>query len=168
MVSHFKKRQEAKTMRDADYAADLAFLSITLAQVESRLHSLEQEPKGIGLYINVNQIEFKCFNEKGAFSTLSDKTLKFENQFTYLSSNISSAESDVNVSFAKIWNVIEKLSIMWKFNLSDKIKWVFFQAVPVSILLYGCITWTLTKHIDKTLDGSYTSVLYAILNKSWK
>ena len=32
----------------------------------------------------------------------------------------------------------------------------FFQAVVVSILLYGCTTWTLTKHIEKKLDGNYT------------
>ena len=32
----------------------------------------------------------------------------------------------------------------------------FFQAVVVSILLYGCTTWTLTKRMEKKLDGDYT------------
>ena len=36
----------------------------------------------------------------------------------------------------------------------------------VSILLYGCITWTLTKRLEKKLDGNYTRMLRAILNKS--
>ena len=40
----------------------------------------------------------------------------------------------------------------------------FFQAV-VSILLYGCTTWTLTKRMEKKLDGNYTRMLRAILNK---
>ena len=44
----------------------------------------------------------------------------------------------------------------------------FFQAVVVSILLYGCTTWTLTKHMEKKLDGNYTRMLQAILNMSWK
>ena len=39
----------------------------------------------------------------------------------------------------------------------------FFQVV--SILLYGCTTWTLTKRLEK-LDGNYTGMLQAILNKS--
>ena len=43
----------------------------------------------------------------------------------------------------------------------------FFQAAVVSILLYGCTTWTLTKRLKKKLDGSYTRMLRAILNKSW-
>ena len=43
----------------------------------------------------------------------------------------------------------------------------FFQAVVVSILLYVCTTWTLTKQLEKKLDGNYARMLRAILNKSW-
>ena len=43
----------------------------------------------------------------------------------------------------------------------------FFQAAVVSILLYGCTTWTLTKRLEK-LDGNYIRMLRAILNKSWR
>ena len=43
---------------------------------------------------------------------------------------------------------------------------VLLSAV-VSILLYGCTTWTLTKRLEKKLDGNYTRMLQAILNKSW-
>ena len=42
----------------------------------------------------------------------------------------------------------------------------FFQAAVVSILLYGCTTWTLTKHMEKKLDGNDTRMLQAIFNKS--
>ena len=44
----------------------------------------------------------------------------------------------------------------------------FFQAAVVLILLYGCTTWTLTKWLEKKLDGNYTRMLRAILNKSWR
>ena len=36
------------------------------------------------------------------------------------------------------------------------------------ILLYGCTTWTLTKRLEKKLDGNYTRMLRAILNNSWQ
>ena len=45
---------------------------------------------------------------------------------------------------------------------------VFFQAAVVSILLYGCTTLTLIKRMEKKLDGNYTGMLRAILNKSWR
>ena len=44
----------------------------------------------------------------------------------------------------------------------------FFQAAVAPILLYGCTTWTLTKRLEKKLDGNYTRMLRAILNKSWR
>ena len=53
-------------------------------------------------------------------------------------------------------------------NLTDKMKRSFFQAAITSILLYGCTTWTLTKRLEKKLDGNYTRMLRAILNNSWR
>ena len=56
---------------------------------------------------------------------------------------------------------------MWgSIDLTDKMKRSFFQAAVVSILLYGCTTWTLTKRMEKKLDGNCTRMLRATLNKS--
>ena len=44
----------------------------------------------------------------------------------------------------------------------------FFQAAVVSMLLYGSTTWTLTKRLEKKLDGNYKRMLRAILNKFWR
>ena len=68
----------------------------------------------------------------------------------------------------KAWTAIDRLSIIWKSDLTDKMKRSFFQAAVVSILLYGCTTWTLTKRLEKKVDGNYTRMLQAILNKSWR
>ena len=35
----------------------------------------------------------------------------------------------------------------------------FFQVIAASMLLYGCITRTLTKSIKKKLDGNYARIL---------
>ena len=67
----------------------------------------------------------------------------------------------------KAWTAIDRLLIIWKSDLTNKMKCSFFRAVAVSILMYGCITWTLTKRLKKKLDGNYTRMLWAILNKSW-
>ena len=66
------------------------------------------------------------------------------------------------------WKAIDWLSVTWKSDLTDKMKRSFFQTAAVSILLYGCTTWTLTKRMEKKLDGNYTRMMRAILNKSWK
>ena len=68
----------------------------------------------------------------------------------------------------KAWTANDRLSVMRKSNLTDKMKRSFFQAAVVSILLYGCTTWTLTERMEKKLHGNYTAILRAIMNKSWR
>ena len=40
--------------------------------------------------------------------------------------------------------------------------------IYIYIWVYGCTTWTLTKRLEKKLDGNFTRMLRAILNKSWR
>ena len=69
---------------------------------------------------------------------------------------------------AKAWTAIDRLSVIWKSELTDKMKCSFFQAAAMSILLYGWSTWALTIRMEKKLDSNYTRMLRAILNKSWR
>ena len=46
--------------------------------------------------------------------------------------------------------------------------YVFLQTVAMSVLLYGWTTWTLTKPIEKKLDGNYGQMIWVIFNNSWK
>ena len=101
-------------------------------------------------------------------STLDGTSLKLVDKFTYLGSSVSSNEKDIDIRLTKAWIAIDKLSAIWKSDLTDKMKRSFFQAAVVSIPLYGCTTWTLTKRLEKKLDGNYTRMLWAILNKSWR
>ena len=57
---------------------------------------------------------------------------------------------------------------IWKSDLTDKMKHSFFQEAVMLILLIGCTTWMLTKHMEKKLDGNHTRMLRAILNKFWR
>ena len=107
-----------------------------------------------------------CFNQTGDITTLEGTSQKLVDRFTNLGSSISSTDKDIDTRLTKAWTAIDKLSIIWKSDLTDKMKRSFFQAAVVSILLYGCTTWTLTKRLEKKLDGNYTRMLRAILNKS--
>ena len=45
----------------------------------------------------------------------------------YFGSSVSSTESDINMYLAKAWTAIKRLLIIWKSDLSDKIKHNFFE-----------------------------------------
>ena len=136
-------------------------------QAETPLHSLEQARAGIGLNVNAHKTEYMCFNQTGDISKLDGSSLKLVDRFTYLGSSVWSTEKDIDTRLTKAWIAIDKLSIIWKSGLTDKMKRSFFQAAVVSILLYGCTTWTLTKRLEKELASNYIRMQRAILNKSW-
>ena len=69
-----------------------------------------------------------CFNKIGDISTLNSVLLKLVDKFTYQGSSVSSTENDMNMRLAKAWTAIGRLSVMWKSDLSDKIKRSFFQS----------------------------------------
>ena len=107
-------------------------------------------------------------NQTGDSSTLNGSTLKLVDKFTFLGSSVSSTKTDINTWLVKAWTAIDWLSVVWKSDLTDKMKRSFFQEVVVLILLYGCTMWMLTKHMEKKLDSNYTRMLRAMLNKSWR
>ena len=103
------------------------------------------------------------FNRRVSIPTLKGGPLKLVDKVTYLGSNLSSTENDINTRLAR--TTIDRI---WKSDLTDKIKSSFCQAVVMPILLYGCTTWTVSKRMNKKVDGNYTRILRAVMNKSWR
>ena len=47
-------------------------------------------------------------------------------------------------------------------------KIMLFQTLVLSILLYGAETWTLTKTLQRKLDGVFTRMLRKTLGLTWE
>ena len=142
------RRYPTRMIMDADYADNIALVANTPAQAQFLLHSLEWAAGGISLHVNADKTEFMYFNQRGNISTLNGRSLKLVDKVTYLGTNVN------------------RLSVIWKSDLSDEIKHSFSQVAFILILLFGCTTWTLTKHMERKLDSNCTRMLRAVLNKS--
>ncbi len=84
---------------------------------------MERAAVGIGLYVNALKTEYVCFNQTGEIFTL-----KLVDKFAYLGSSVASTEKDIDTRLTKAWAAINRLSIIWKSDLTDKMKRSFFQA----------------------------------------
>ena len=73
------------------------------------------------------QTEYMCFNKRSDISTLYCSSLKLVDKFTYFGSSVSSTEKDVNTRLAKAWTATDRLSVIWKSDLTNKIKRIFSQ-----------------------------------------
>ena len=116
------RRYPTQTITDVDYTDDIALLANTPAQAETLLHSLEQAAAGISLHVNADKREYMCFNQRGNISTLNGSSLKLVDKFTYLGSSVSSTETDIKLQLAKVWTTIDRLLVIWKSDLTNKIK----------------------------------------------
>ena len=65
--------------------------------------------------------------------------LKLVDKFTYIGSSVSSTEKDINTRLSKAWTDIDRLSVIWKLDLSDKLKRSFFSSsgrIHTSVWMY--------------------------------
>ena len=109
-----------------------------------------------------------CFNQTGNISTLGGSSQKILDKIAYRGSRVSSTERDIDTWLTKVWRAINRLSVIWKSDLTDKMKCSFFQAAIMSILIYGWVIWTLTKRMEKNLMVTTQECCAAILNRSWR
>ncbi len=77
---------------------------------------MERAVAGIGLHVNAHKTEYMCYNQTG---------------------DISLTEKDIDT-----WTAIDKLLIIWKSDLTDKMKISFFQAAVVVVHTYSSIDTT--------------------------
>ena len=66
-----------------------------------------------------------------------------------------SATQNVNMNMIPLWSAFERVTTTLK-------------SVAMSVLLYDCTTWNITKCLETKLDWNYSKRLPAIWNKSWK
>ena len=112
------RRYLAQTIMDAHYANDIALLASTPAQAETLLNSLEITYAGLGIHVNTHKMEYMYFNQRGDISILNGSSLKLIDKFTYLGNSVSSTETDINTWLAKAWTAIDRLSVIWKSDLT--------------------------------------------------
>ena len=164
------RRVPAVCVTDLDFADDIAVITEEISQAQEILTSLELEAENVGLACNTKKTEIQCFNQEEhiCLKAKNGKNIKEVSNFKYLGSWTESTIKDVKVRKALAWSAGQKLSKIWKSNLSRAIKVRLFLATVESVLLYGAETWTMTKALTREIDGSYTRMLRMALNVSWK
>ena len=154
------RRYSTRTNTNAGHADDIALLANTPTQAETLLHSLERTAD------NADKTEYMYVNQSGDIATPKGSPVKLVDNFTCLGSSVSSTKNDINTRLAKAWTAFDKLSVIWKSNLTDKIKCSFFQAAVVSILLYGRYKEKAWQQLHKNSVSCIEQVLEATPHKT--
>ena len=93
--------------------------------------------------------------------TLNNEDIKLANDFTYLGSKMASTESEVKRRLSVALSAFWKVERLWR-TTPIKLKINLIKGACLSILLYGCEGWTLTKTLEDKLN-SFTTSCYRII-----
>ena len=103
--------------------------------------------------------------------SLNGYLLEFVDMFCYLRSVVDSTggtEADIKARIGKARTVFAQLKKIWKSSIiSRKTKMRLFNALVMTVLLYGCQTWKTTKGTIKKLQTFVNKCLRTILKIRW-
>ena len=165
------RRCPSINITDLDFADDIALLSNKIHQAQQLLKKVETEAAKVGLHVNAKKTEYMPHHQDqphNIIRSISGGEIKQVENFRYLGGWMKNCESDIKIRKALAWAACHKLRSIWSSKLRIPIKIRLFLCTVESVLLYNSETWSLTKQMEKSLDGTYTRMLRMALNISWK
>ncbi|VDO48941.1 unnamed protein product [Schistosoma margrebowiei] len=157
---------------DLNFADDLALLSHTHEQIQTKTASVAAVSASVGLIIHKGRtkvLKFKVENSNPI--TLDGESLEDVEPFTYLGSIIDEqggSELDVKARIGKARVTFSQLKNIWNSKqLSTNIKVRIFTINVKAVLLYGAETWRTTTTTIKKVQVFINGCLRKILNIHW-
>ena len=149
------RRQNPDVITDLYFADVIVLVTEELEQAQDFLHRVQENATKIGLHLNSDKTEFMSFNQAqdSVLKTVNNENIKKVDNLKYLRAWIDDTANDVKVRKALAWKACNRLNKIWKSSLCKSLKLRTFLTLVESVLLYRSETWTLTKNLEKSIDG---------------
>ena len=161
-------------VRDLQYADDAAIVTRSLSELQEELSLTDTQFTRLGLSMNTNKTEVmhRTLNAGEGQIMIRNTALNVVQDFTYLGSIISSScdlERELNNRLCKasaaFGQLKDRVYLNRNLKLATKIR--VYHAIVVSILLYGCETWTIYSKQLKALNVFHLRCLRRMLHITW-
>ena len=155
------------------FADDLALLSSTMNHLQHRTVKLEENAAKIGLKLNNKKYKIMKANGKSNDKLkVGGSEVEEVESFTYFDANVTKeggGETDVKKRVALASIQFKWLSNIWQAGaIGSRTKAFLFRSLVLSVLVYGCETWTLTKRKEEKFDIFQTKCLRRIFKIQWQ
>ena len=141
-----KKSSLSHNMTDTDLADNIALISDNLDKSQLLLERDEPAATEVGLYINSIKTEYMActLRQQGDLATLDNSKMKQVDDFPYLGAWLDPTKNWKTLrSVKQKHGPLNKLTVVWKSNLSRDLNIRFFRASFESVLLYSSESLTL-------------------------
>ena len=160
-------------LEDLDFADDIALLSSTMNHIQRKTTNLEENAARVGLKLNARKCKILKSNSKSdANLTVSHSDVEEVDSFMYLGANVTKdggSTADMKKRIGLASSTFNRLSKIWTAtDIGRKTKVSLFKSLVLSVLLYGCETWKLTKGEENKLDVFQTRCLRRMFKIRWQ
>ena len=172
-----RTKRHAVRIHEVQYADDCALLAHTPQELQEVLTATEDVYKRFGLKINANKTEILSWMDSDTTSSyqfsVNGEPLKVANNFKYLGSYLSNdckLDTEVENRVSQASRAFGRLRdrVFQNHNLSLNTKVKVYEAICLSVLLYGSEAWTLYARHMKNLEMWHVRCLRAILGITWR
>lgn len=159
-------------LEDLDFADDIGLMSQKRSDMQTKLASIQQNARKVGLEINVSKTKSMYVGKATAPSfSLEGNQIEKVPSFTYLGSQISpdgGCRDDIKARIRKAQCAYGQLRNIWRskqLSLNTKIR--IFNSNVKSVLLYGCETWLVADDVTRKLQVLVNRYLRRLLGIFW-
>ena len=165
---------DGKQLEDLDFADDIALISDTSENMQKKTTKLAEIAEKVGLQISHEKTKVMrnaiCGDNNNRIQ-LGEQMIEEVTQFTYLGSCIDhngELKKEIQTRIAKAATAFRALEKIWTSKiLSTKTKLRIFNSNIISILIYACECWKVTREIENRLNSFENKCLRKILQIKW-
>ena len=158
-------------LEDLDLADDLALLLSAMNHLQQKTSRLEVNAAKVGLKLNDKKCKVMKANSRSDEKLRGNEVEEVES-FIYLGANVTKdggGAVDVRRRITQASARFKRISNIWRASdIRRKTKVSLFKSLVLSVLLYGCETWKLTKGEEEKLDTFQNKCLRKVLKVRWQ
>lgn len=154
------------------FADDIDLMGGSNQELQDLTNSLANSASAYGMEISSekSKIMVNSTSSTPANITMNGKTLEEVASFKYLGATLTkdgTCTAEVRIRLGTATSAMARLSRVWRSNISFKSKFRLYKSLVVSVLLYGCETWTLLADMERRLQAFETKCLRRLLGISY-
>ena len=160
------------TLKRLAYADDICLMGDDVHSVVALTETLNAEGKKMGLNINTQKSKImKLMTDDESSVTVDGHNLERVERFAYLGSTIcedGDVRSEVRTRIGKASSAFNSMKNVWSSTgVTQKTKIKLFNAIVMSVLLYGCESWKGLRDIELRVRRFESNCLRKIMNIRW-
>ena len=155
------------------FADDIDLMAGSNSELQTLTNKLVDSAAAFGMEISSekSKVMVSSREETKTSIVMNGKLLEEVSEFKYLGSVLSkdgSSTKEIRTRIAMATAAMTKLQKIWKSDISIQVKVKLYKSLVVSILLYGCETWTLMADTERRIQAFEMKCFRKLLRISYR